>query len=397
MSMHPATPAQSAVARQTNACSKAIRRAEQAFLLLPQARAPAPVDTLRRRDLGAGSGFMSEHPATPAQSPWRGRPLLARWQSGVRSRPFCCCHRPGRRPRSTRCGGETWAPALDSCQSIRERLRSRLAAADPCLLGGNPACRSRPFCCCKPRAPPRSTRYGHETGALALILCQCIRQRLRNRRGAADQCLLGGNPACGAGLSAAATGPGAGPRSTRCGGETWAPALDSCRSIQERLRNRRGAADPCLLGGNPACGAGLSAAASPGRRPPVDTLRPRDWGRRFWILVSKHPGNACAITSARQTIACSVAIRRAEQASSAAATGLGCRPRSTRCGRETGALALILCQSIRQHLRNRQCRGRPLLARWQSGVRSRPFCCCHQASGAGPGRHAADARLARRL
>ena len=189
------------MARQTPACSVAIRRAEQASLLLPQARAcrprstrygrqtgapaldsclsiqehlrshlaaadpcllggssacgagpsaaatgraPASVDTLRTPDWVAGSDFISKHLGTPAPSPGRGRPLLFRWQSGVRSRPFCCCHRPGRRPRSTRCGRQTGAPALILSQSIRERLRRRQAAADPCLLGGSSACGAGP-------------------------------------------------------------------------------------------------------------------------------------------------------------------------------------------------------------------------------------------------------------
>ena len=310
--MHPATPLQSPCRSRPLLAGWPSGVRSRSFCCC-QPRATAPVDTLRPRDWAAGSGSLFEHPGTPAQSTCRSRSLLARWPSGVRSRPCCCCHRPGRRPRSTRCGRETGGQALDSCLSIQDHLRSRLAAADPCLLGGNPACGAGPS------AAATGPGAGPGRHAAEARLGRRLWIHVKASGNACAVALPQQTPACSVAIRHAEQAflllqaPGAGPGRHATDMRLGQLALILCQCIRQRLRNRRGAADQCLLGGNPACGAGLSAAATgPGAGPGRHAAEAR-LGRRLSIHVGASR-NACAIAVARQTPACSVAIRHAEQA-----------------------------------------------------------------------------------
>ena len=321
MSKHPGTPAQSALPQQTPACSVAIRHAEQAFLLLPQPRAPAPVDTLRTRDWGAGSGFYVKASgnacavALPQQTPACSVAIRHAEQAFLLlPQPRAPAPVDTLRTRDWGAGSGFYVKASgNACAVALPQQTPACSVAIRHAGAGLSAAAS-------PGRRPRSTRYGRETGALALILCQSIRERLRSRLAAADPCLLGGNPACGAGLFAAATAPGAGPRSTRYGRETGALALD---------------------------------------------------------FMSKHPGTPA------QSPCRSRPLLARWQSGMRSRPFCCCKPRAPAPGRHAtdarlGALALDFMSKHPGTPAQSPCRSRPLLARWQSGMRSRPFCCCHR-------------------
>ena len=201
------------------------------------------------------------------------------------------------------CSQQNGATASILCKGSQEGLRTCQAAADPRLLGGNPAC----------QAPAIAAPLGHDAGSYRHAAASRTKRRphffVRAARRACALIRLQQTLACSVAIRRAGPPLLLLPRPRRrilplrCRQQNEATASLLCEGSQEDLRTCQPAADPRLLGGNPACQASAPAAPQATTPDPTVTLPPAERSDGLASLRGQPGGPAHLSTCSRPSLA----------------------------------------------------------------------------------------------